>query len=117
MEVNKEQENICRLYNVKPISLNNKSLIAISLNVKDISILPINGLRHKEEGGISGWFIWAGLDYSDDSDFFVPLHLEHLSVLRPEIIKYLALPPGFRFLIGENNYEDIWYDENLLKTD
>jgi hypothetical protein len=115
MEVNKEQEKICSLYNVNPIGVNNKSIVGISLNVKDISLLPLNGLRHKEGEGTSGWYIWAGFDYSDDPDFFVPLHVEHLSVWRPEIIKYLALPPGFRFLIGENDFEDIWYDEHLLK--
>jgi hypothetical protein len=32
---------------------------------------------------------------------------------RPEIIKYLGLDIGFRFLTDKNSYEDIWYDEKL----
>jgi hypothetical protein len=31
-------------------------------------------------------------------------------------VKFLGLPPGFRFLIGENNYEDVWEDKSLLEV-
>ncbi|WP_441007151.1 immunity protein Imm33 domain-containing protein, partial [Neisseria meningitidis] len=37
-----------------------------------------------------------------------------LQIWRPEIIPFLTLPPGYRFLIGENGYEDVWFDELLL---
>jgi len=29
------------------------------------------------------------------------------------IIKYLGLSPGWKFL-SDGEYEDVWYDENLL---
>ena len=38
---------------------------------------------------------------------------EHLLQIRPDIIKYLGLDIGFRFLAGKNDFEDIWYDEKL----
>jgi hypothetical protein len=48
----------------------------------------------------SGWYIWAGEGGpSDDPDFFVPLHVEHLAEWCPHITKYLGLPPGWRFLV------------------
>lgn len=31
--------------------------------------------------------------------------------------RYLALPPGWRFLIGAVGYEDIWYDASLFASD
>jgi len=42
------------------------------------------------------------------------LHVSHLINWCPDVIKFLGLPPGFRFLIGENNYEDVWKDKSLL---
>ncbi len=41
---------------------------------------------------------------------------EHFSQRNPKIIKYLGLDDGFRFLITESGYEDVWFDENLLQT-
>jgi hypothetical protein len=37
-------------------------------------------------------------------------------VSRVELIKFWGIPPGFRFLIGENNYEDVWEDKSLLEV-
>lgn len=34
----------------------------------------------------------------------------------PEVKKYLDLPPGYRFLIDGNNYEDVWFEAELLNA-
>ena len=73
----------------------------------------MNGLRHPEAGDTTGWYLWAGDDLSDDPEFFVPLHVEHLKDWRPEFLDYLALPSGWRFLIAPG-YEDVWFDDSLL---
>lgn len=111
---NKLQEEICEKYGAEyiPAPLNLK--VGIALNVKGSNTYPINGLRHPIEGDTSGWYIWAGEEFSQDPNFFVPLHIEHLESWCPEIIKFLGLPPGYRFLIGKNNYEDVWKDLSLL---
>jgi hypothetical protein len=77
---------------------------------------PINGLRHRPEPGTSGWFIWAGgeIDQSDDS-FFAPVHVAHLERRFPDLVRYLALPPGWRFQVAPG-HEDVWYDAGLLHT-
>ncbi|WP_203899693.1 immunity protein Imm33 domain-containing protein [Virgisporangium aliadipatigenens] len=49
--------------------------------------LPINGLRHP---------------------------LRHLVHQRPELMVYLALPAGWRFLLAPG-YEDVWSDGSLLE--
>ena len=50
-----------------------------------------------------------------DAEFFKPLHVGHLIEDRPIVLKYLGLPAGWRFQIDDKGYEDIWFDESLLK--
>lgn len=61
----------------------------------------------------TGWYIWAGEEFSTDPDFFVPLHVKHLNEWCPVVLKYLSLAPGWRFLVT-NDYEDVWQDKSLL---
>jgi hypothetical protein len=103
------QKKICAAHNSKWIPINKKLRLGASASLdKD----PINGLRHPSEKGTTGWFVWTG-DYSEREDFFQPMFAEHLLQTRPDIIRYLALDVGFRFLIDKNGHEDIWYDEKL----
>ena len=101
-----QQKTICNKYGAGFLATPPDMKVGISLNVKD-GIYPINGMRHPPESDTSGWYIWAGEELSTDADFFVPLHAEHLSDWCPEIIKFLVLEPGWRFLIS-NEYEDVW---------
>ena len=108
-----EQKLVCAAHNAAfyPTPANLK--VGISLNVKD-RVEPINGLRHPPQGETSGWYIWAGEDLSKAPDFFKPLHAEHLQERCPAVLKFLALPPGWRFLIAEG-HEDVWFDATLLE--
>ena len=91
------------------------SKLGIALNT--IGKQPINGLRHPCENETNGWYIWCGEELSNDEDFFSPLHVEHISEYLPEVMDYLNLPPGYRFLINNNKFEDVWFDENLIKPE
>jgi hypothetical protein len=108
------QMEVCNKYNSPFIEAPLDLRIGIALNVRD-GIYPINGLRHKPEREITGWFIWAGERFSHNPDFFVPLHVAHLSEWCPNVIKYLGLSPGWRFLIAPPSYEDVWVDKSLLE--
>jgi len=112
-----KQKEICESYNSKWTPINNKLFIGVSEN---LTADPINGLRHPNDRettkGTTGWFIWSG-EWSDADDFFMPMCAYHLLQIRPEIIKYLALDEGFRFLADSNGYEDVWYDETLNQID
>lgn len=112
MDMRNEQKKVCLKYNAPYHPCDDSLKLGIATNVK-AGILPINGLRITPEGDTTGWYIWAGEELSQEPDFFHPLHVEHLKEWRPEIEKYLGLPPGWRFLIADN-YEDIWFDESLL---
>lgn len=97
------QQEVCNKFNASysPCSTGDKLGIAI----ETIGQLPINGLRHEAENGTCGWYIWCGKKWSDDKDFFKPLHVSNVGEYLPEIEKYLALPSGFRFLIAGEHEE------------
>lgn len=104
-----KQKQVCKEYDSlwKPID--------ISLNVglsTDLNSDPLNGLRHTSENGTTGWFIWSG-KYEERDDFFSPICAEHLLLVKPDVIKFLGLDVGFRFLVGKENYEDVWFDKNV----
>jgi len=84
--------------------------VGVSKNVRN-GFLPIHGMRIEPHGDTCGWYIWAG-DYSDDPDFFVPLHGLHLVEWAPVVLPYLGLPPKWRFLT-DGKYEDVWMDSEL----
>jgi hypothetical protein len=104
-----KQKLICNKYYSNWSPINKSFQVGVSSN---LDIDPINGLRHPSDRGTTGWFIWTG-EYSHKKDFFHPICAQHLLQIRPEIIKYLGLDIGFRFLSDKTGYEDIWYDETL----
>jgi hypothetical protein len=42
---------------------------------------------------------------------------EHVVSESAQFVAYLGLAPGWRFMIGEGGYEDVWFDESLLVED
>lgn len=108
-----KQKSLCKRFNADFLASDFDKVIGVALKSFDEGRMPINGLRHTIENDQSaGWYIWAG-DWSDVHDFFQPIHVRHLLEICPKAINYLGLSPGWRFLF-DNNYEDVWYDENLL---
>lgn len=89
--------------------------VGVAVNVRH-GLWPLNGLRDRPGPGLSGWFIWAGEEFSTDPEFFLPLHVEHLGQWCPAVLPYLGLGPGWRFLIAPG-YEDVWWDPSLLDPD
>jgi hypothetical protein len=85
--------------------------VGLSHNVRT-GAMPINGVRCRPEAGTTGWYIWAGETMSEDPDFFEPLHTEHLAERCPDVLPFLELPPGWRFLVAPG-YEDVWFDPDV----
>jgi len=108
------QKEVCLRFGAEyePLDLNLK--IGVSENLLS-GVLPLNGLRHPQEGGTCGWYLWAGEEFSEAPDFFQPWHVYHLVKRRPDLAKYLGLAPGWRFLIA-GDYEDVWFDSTLLES-
>ncbi len=110
----KQQAQVCARYGVSPSPVGPSDKLGIAPNVRD-SLIPLNGLRHPPTSDTCGWYIWAGEELSDAPGFFVPLHAEHLLEWCPDVIPFLALPPGWRFLLAPG-YEDVWFDAELLNV-
>ena len=106
------QMAICERFRVQPVPPSTDSRVGVALNVRESNAWPLNGLRHPPEGNATGWYIWRG-ELSQADDFFQPLHTKHLVDWAPDVLRYLALPPGWRFLLAPG-HEDVWYDETLL---
>ena len=87
----------------------------LGIALSTLGQIPINGMRVAPENGTNGWYIWCGEKLSSNADFFDPIHVEHIVKYLPQLQAYLGLPPGYRFLINNNGYEDIWYDSSLLE--
>lgn len=107
-----EQARIAATYGSQLVVPEPTDKVGAAANVRQ-GIWPINGLRHQPEGDTCGWYIWAGEDFSQDPDFFLPVHVSHLSEWCPAALPYLGLAPGWRFLIAPD-YEDVWFDPSLL---
>lgn len=73
---------------------------------------PVHGLRHLPSGDTSGWYWWTG-DLSDEEDFFLPWHAEHLVNAYPAVAEHLQAPPGTRVLLAPGHV-DVWTDKSLL---
>ncbi len=108
------EKSICEWADVEPQRPEAGTKLGIALGT--LGRGPVNGLRHRPENGTNGWYIWCGGEIPQDDGFFSPLHVEHIEEYLPEVKKYLDLPPGFRFLIDGSNYEDVWYDGDLLNA-
>ena len=87
----------------------------VGIALGSLGNVPLHAVRLHPENGTCGWYIYGG-EYSDDVDFYQPLHVAHLGDHCPSILPYLALPPGWRVLLAPG-YEDVWFDGELLKTE
>ena len=105
------QKEVCRRFDATPEPPEPETKLGVAINVRT-AVQPMHGLRHSPEENTNGWYLWRG-EYSDDPEFFTPLHVEHVMDWCPEAMPYLALPPGWRFLLAPD-HEDVWFDPSLL---
>lgn len=108
-----DQRQIC----IKNGALPNPPRHSDTLHIarKTVGMLPINGLRRPSKNGDCGWYIWCGYEPPEESEFFQEMELTPFLKKMPELEKFLALPPGYRFLLAGAHVE-VWYDSGLLGT-
>ena len=113
MEISDSQKAICIQHGAIPNPCNAESKLRIALET--IGTLPVNGMRHKADDAHCGWSIWCGGTLEQDDNFFKPMHISHVNRFIPEIQRFLALPPGYRFLLA-GAFEKVWFDAELIMT-
>lgn len=107
MAINDEQQQVCARYCLP--GQPPEAMVAVALGSLEQS--PIYGTRiDLPENGTISWFIHCG-EHSDAADFYQPLHTAHLQELLPQVLGYLALPSGAKFIIDREGYEDVWMEE------
>lgn len=83
----------------------------VALAIGSLQASPIYGTRIVlPENGTISWFIHCG-EHSEALDFYQPLHAEHLRDMLPQVLAYLALPSGAKFILDREGYEDVWREE------
>ncbi|MDO5105629.1 hypothetical protein [Capnocytophaga sp.] len=106
MNIKKLQLKICKKYQSEFEQLQSDEMVAVALDT--LGQMPICGERIVLEAGQNvSWFIHCG-EHSDAEDFYKPVHWYHLIDLLPEVLPYLGLSQGFRFIIDNEGYEDVW---------
>lgn len=107
MTITSSQQQLCSKYGLPAQAP--EPMIALATG--SLNQEPIYGTRIAlPENGTISWFIHCGA-HSDALDFYQPLHAAHLQELLPQVIDYLALPSGARFIIDRAGYEDVWVEE------
>ncbi len=107
------QQARCRAHRAPYLAAPPRAKVGIA-DLAESGRWPLHGMRHPPEGDTSGWYLWAGNDpMSTEPDFFVPLHITHLHQRCREVLPYLGLGPGWRFLLAPDHV-DVWYDGSLL---
>jgi hypothetical protein len=51
---------------------------------------------------------------SQTADFFTPIQVRDLGDYVPNLLPFLDLPPGFRFLTDTKGHQKAWFDGSLL---
>ena len=113
VRLSRVQGRVCQRFGVEPVLPQPGTMVGIAPS-RERGLLPLNALRHPPQGQSNGWYVWrGGAIPRDQDDFFVPSHVEHLEDHAPELVPYLALPPGWGVVLAPD-YVDVWYDEDLL---
>lgn len=103
-----EQAQICAKAGSATMPPSPMDIVGVATSTVNES--PIYGVRVNPEHGESGWYIWAG-KYSDAIDFFQSMHVSHIGSFFSITEKYLALEPGYKFIVDHHSgYEDIWLE-------
>lgn len=95
-----EQSETCWQHNLVPLFPNFNQSVVISDGVYEGK--DIEGIRYDSPQNESGWYLITD-DYNEDIKTLKVVHFYHVAFARPDILKYLALPFGYRFLMKNNN--------------
>lgn len=108
-ELISEQKLLCEEFKSSYIKVSGDDVVAVAVNT--LNQEPIVGIRKKPEPEENvAWFIYGG-EMGEGEDFFETMTVRELQDILPEVLPYLALAEGFRFMIDREDYEDVWKEE------
>ncbi|PRA94539.1 hypothetical protein CQ046_22395 [Chryseobacterium sp. MYb7] len=107
ISVVRKQSEICWQQNLIPFFPNFNQSVVISDGVYEGK--DVEGIRYDSPHDESGWYLITD-DYNDNIKSLKMVHFYHVAFARPDVLKYLAIPFGHRFIMEEGNIE-IYKDE------
>lgn len=102
ISVVREQSEICWQQNLIPLFPTFNQSVVISDGVYEGK--DVEGIRYDSPQDETGWYLITD-DYNDDIKSLKVVHFYHVAFARPDILKYLAIPFGYRFLMDEGEIE------------
>ncbi len=102
-------EDVCLRCGSQCRFIDEETMVAIAAST--IGNSPVYGVRLEAAPGAVEWFLWCG-EHRDDVDFYAPYHAKHLVEMLPLVVPYLALEPGFKFIVDDAGYEDVWRESD-----
>jgi hypothetical protein len=104
----RDQHKTCAQFNASFSPPRPDKMVAISDGVMEGD--PVEGVRYPSPEHMSGW--WLTTDrYNGDISTIKTTHLHHVTAKRPDLVRFVALPYGYRF-----NGQDVWYDEKVVSV-
>lgn len=103
-----EQHSVCSKVGADFTTSRFEQLIVISDGVLEGE--ASEGVRYPSPEHMSGWWITTD-QYNGDTKSLKTVHAQHVAVNRPDLVKYLGLPNGYRFHELTN---DAWFDEKVV---
>lgn len=101
-----EQKLLCEEFGSAYVELNGEDVVAVA--VHSLNQDPIVGLRDAPQTDENvEWFIYGG-ELGEGEDHFETMNIKKLQEILPEVLPYLALERGYRFMIDGDDYEDVW---------
>jgi hypothetical protein len=107
----RDQHIICKLHGAEFRPPRPDKMTVVSDGVLEGA--PVEGVRYPSPDHMSGWWITTD-QYNGDIKTLKHQHTYHVTAARPELVKYLALPDGFRFNLSAT--EDVWLDEKVASA-
>lgn len=104
----RDQHEICRRYGADFSPPRPDNLVVISAGVMEGN--PVQGVRYPSPEHMSGWWITTD-QYNGDITSLRQEHLYHLTSVRPDLARYIALPSGYRFDLAGG--EDVWFEQKV----
>ena len=94
----KEQSDMCRRLTAAFTPPRPDQKAAVSAGVLEGAV-PVSGVRYPAPSHMSGWYLTTQAFSGDVKELRVE-HLYHVTARRPDLVAFLALPPGFRIEVG-----------------
>ncbi|OAS21749.1 hypothetical protein A8708_16695 [Paenibacillus oryzisoli] len=111
MKVVQEQKQECQEHGATPEFPIFNQMIVISKGVYEG--LAIDAVRYPSPEHMSGWWLTTDM-YDGNVESLMTVHYHHVAFNRPDLIKYFALPYGYR-LNTKGIEHDVWFDQNAIK--